>query len=715
MRAASVAADPRGCGSACAPYTAGAGSSASCYVTLSAGQTLAFGTANTPNSRCSGDTYLYLYSPSNALVVQNDDAVGVCSYASYKALTSGSYRISEACYSYSSCSGTVGYTITTPYTAPVATSAVSASPPPSAGVTAAVGGTTWSATATPAGYAPPQTCQSYQYPLGSQAQVYNSALNVGGCSLCAYSVATCGGIQVNAGQTLIAGTTNLGGAACTGDTMLWLQSGDAINSAVLASSDNYGSTSCSFIQWTATSAMTVYIREGCVSAPTGCGGTVRYSLSGYVAPPPPSPPLPPLPTYLCSQYSSGQRVVANPNGNTAYNLCQVQLTAGVPVTVATTGLTGAQCSGSTYLWLVQPSSSYPAANGVAYQPSLGTNNFGAIVASNGNSCASMTYTAPTSGNYVVLEGCYGGNACSATVGVQGATITAGGLVYPPPPPSPPPMVAQGQCAQFFGGQGMLSYGFRPIGNNPTAGVVWASCSIPNVQVGNVLTVSTVILPGTQNSGPTYLWLLPPGADAYSGSPLVSGTGNVGVLTWRAYVPGTYTLLQGCSGITTTYCSGTAAWITSVSTDPMPPAPLPSPPPLPPRPPPPPRLSPPPPPVRVLTSPLYGSCSQVYGNTYKTPMPTSFGNPNGNQYVMCAGYWGVTYSVSTVNGATTSTPSACPQCVSNQACWGFNNTGNLQPSTCNGSGCSLCLVGGGGANQPMCSSPPCCLICPGRSW
>jgi hypothetical protein len=587
--------------------------------------------------------------------------------------------------------------------------------PPAAGSTAAVG-TVTSAVATPAGYSPPQTCSPYVFP-STATQVYDNALTLNGCIYCSYSIATCGGIAVAAGQTLIAGTTNLNGAVCTGDTTLWLQNGATVTSAVLASSDNYGTTACSFIQWTAPSAMTVYIREGCVSSPTGCGGTVRYSLSGYVAPPPPSPPLPPPPTYLCDAYTNTQRAIGNVNGHAAYNMCQVQLTGGVATTVANTGLTGAQCSGTTYVWLVQPASAMPATNGVAFSPVAGVTNFGTIVASNGGSCATMTYTAPATGSYIVLEGCYGGNACAATVGVQGATISSAGLVHPPPPPSPPPMVAQGQCAQFTTGSGSPTLGFQPVvGGTSTSGVVWGSCTIPNVQVGQVITVGTVILAGAQNSGSTYLWLFGPGDNTYGGaSPaLVRSSGIAGVMRWRAWAPGTYTLLEGCSGITTTACSGTAAWVVSTTTDPMPPAPPPSPPPRPPPPPsPPPRPPPPSPPVPVITSPLYGSCSSVYSKQYKPAAPTSYGNPNSNEYVMCSGYWGVTYQVASVTGR--STTASCSQCASNQACFGFNNTGGLQPTTCNGSGCSLCLIGGGAANTATCSAPPCCLICPGRSW
>ena len=681
-------------------------------MTLKAGQTIAFGTTTAPGSSCYGDTYLYLYSPNGGLATSNDDSGGTaCSYATYTATTSGSYRISEACYNSGSCGGTVGYSITTP--------ASTASPPYAVSSVSVV-----STTPTPAGYAPPSTCGAYSWVAGVSSttlKVYDSTLNVGGCNLCAYSLATCGGITVNAGQTLIAGTTNLNGAVCTGDTMLWLQNGPTITSGVLTSSDNYGTNACSYIQWTAPSTTTVYIREGCVSSTVGCGGTVRYSLSNYVAPPPPSPSPPPPAIFLCTPYTNNMRVIANPGGHSAYNLCQLTLTAGVPTTIANTGLAGAQCSGNTYLWVVQPASSLPATNGVSYSPLFGTNNFGTIMASNSgtaNGCASMTYTAPSSGTYMLLEGCYGNMACGATVGVQGGSVASPGIVFPPPPPSPPPMVAQGQCGSFSTGTGVPSLGFQPlvIGSLASDGVIWGSCSITNVQVGQVITVGTVSLPGTANSGPTYLWLFAPGANTYAGGTpaLATIAAGTGLIRWRAWAAGTYTLLEGCSGTTTTQCSGTAKWVISTTTDPMPPTPPPSPPPRPPpQPSPPPRPNPPPPPVPIITLPVYGSCSSVYSKAYKVPAPTSYGAPNVNEYAMCSGYWGTTYKVASITGASTAV--TCSQCATNQACFGFNNTGSLQPTNCNGSGCSLCLIGGGAPNYAECPAPPCCLICPPRTW
>ncbi|WP_428268064.1 M4 family metallopeptidase [Haliangium sp.] len=80
-------------------------------VTLSAGQTIQFGTCTVPGSSGSGDTYLRLFNPSGVQVVSNDDSCGLLSFASHAATTSGTYQIRAGCYSSRSCSGTVAYTV----------------------------------------------------------------------------------------------------------------------------------------------------------------------------------------------------------------------------------------------------------------------------------------------------------------------------------------------------------------------------------------------------------------------------------------------------------------------------------------------------------------------------------------------------------------------------------------------------------------------------
>jgi Zn-dependent metalloprotease len=80
-------------------------------VTLSAGQSIQFGTCTVPGSSGTGDTFLRLFNPSGVQVASNDDSCGVLSFASHAATTSGTFQIRAGCYSSNSCSGTVAYTV----------------------------------------------------------------------------------------------------------------------------------------------------------------------------------------------------------------------------------------------------------------------------------------------------------------------------------------------------------------------------------------------------------------------------------------------------------------------------------------------------------------------------------------------------------------------------------------------------------------------------
>ena len=80
-------------------------------VSLTAGQTLQFGTCSVNGASGSGDTYLRLYAPDGTHVAANDDACGLLSFVGYTATQTGTYRIQAGCYSTSSCSGTVAFTI----------------------------------------------------------------------------------------------------------------------------------------------------------------------------------------------------------------------------------------------------------------------------------------------------------------------------------------------------------------------------------------------------------------------------------------------------------------------------------------------------------------------------------------------------------------------------------------------------------------------------
>jgi hypothetical protein len=87
-------------------------------IVLGQGQTLTIGTTDVPGSSASGDTYLILYYPVKypyfgQFANANDDAHPPArgSLMTFTAPTSGTYVISAGCYSNTSCSGTVAWTI----------------------------------------------------------------------------------------------------------------------------------------------------------------------------------------------------------------------------------------------------------------------------------------------------------------------------------------------------------------------------------------------------------------------------------------------------------------------------------------------------------------------------------------------------------------------------------------------------------------------------
>lgn len=81
-------------------------------VTLSAGQKITLGTCGLSGASFTGDTYLRLYGPSATQVASNDDACsGTGSNLTFTATTAGTYQIRGGCYTSTSCTGTVVWTI----------------------------------------------------------------------------------------------------------------------------------------------------------------------------------------------------------------------------------------------------------------------------------------------------------------------------------------------------------------------------------------------------------------------------------------------------------------------------------------------------------------------------------------------------------------------------------------------------------------------------
>jgi hypothetical protein len=83
-------------------------------VQLAAGQVLDFGTCGVEGSAVLGDSYLRLLLAGNELMSNDDACGGVGSKLSFTAAASGAYEVRMGCFSAGSCSGTVGYSISTP-------------------------------------------------------------------------------------------------------------------------------------------------------------------------------------------------------------------------------------------------------------------------------------------------------------------------------------------------------------------------------------------------------------------------------------------------------------------------------------------------------------------------------------------------------------------------------------------------------------------------
>ena len=82
------------------------------YVWIQTGRKITVGTCGLAGSSAVGDTYLRIYNSTGTQVAANDDACGsLASNLSYTSTAYVSYRIRAGCYSSSSCSGTVVWSI----------------------------------------------------------------------------------------------------------------------------------------------------------------------------------------------------------------------------------------------------------------------------------------------------------------------------------------------------------------------------------------------------------------------------------------------------------------------------------------------------------------------------------------------------------------------------------------------------------------------------
>jgi hypothetical protein len=82
------------------------------YIWVQTGRKLIAGTCGLAGSSAVGDTYLRIHDSNGAPVAANDDACGsLASNVSYTSTAYVSYRLRAGCYSSTSCSGTVVWTI----------------------------------------------------------------------------------------------------------------------------------------------------------------------------------------------------------------------------------------------------------------------------------------------------------------------------------------------------------------------------------------------------------------------------------------------------------------------------------------------------------------------------------------------------------------------------------------------------------------------------
>jgi len=190
-------------------------------VALSAGQTITLGSCGLVGAEGTGDTVLRLFNASNVQVAADDDAqgCGVLSNLSFTAPQAGVFQLRAGCFSNSSCSGTVAYSIT------------------------------------------------------SGGAISYSAVNTNSATQNTANF----NISLEVGQTITLGTCGVPGGSGSGDTFLRLFDASNLN---VASGDD-APPSCgllSNLSFTAPQAGVFQLRAGCFSN-TACNGTVAYTLS----------------------------------------------------------------------------------------------------------------------------------------------------------------------------------------------------------------------------------------------------------------------------------------------------------------------------------------------------------------------------------------------------------------------------------------------------
>lgn len=404
---------------------------------------------------CMGDTMLSLYDADDTLMIMNDDGAGDCGLCSEFTFTATApcqtYIIREGCKGDDSCSGTaiiadqyndmrvqsfnptmqgspkpsrlptqtptipptIGPTVAPTYTKGSPTPSPSSSPTNPTAIPTAV------PTPPPIVPTPPPTfpliCPAYTDLSNTENALQNYAV----CS-----------IRVCPGATLTMGGCGLSSGSCTGDQYLRLYDD---NQYQLAFNDD-GCGKCASITYSFTEPCQNYrIVQGCYGRTT-CGGVTAIVGSGifnlvegnptklptmnpsktlmptYIkGRPTPSPSN--FPTFLpasapvtCALFQADSTYM----DNVRFGTCGVYMCAGATVTLSLCSslVEGATCSGDTYLKLLTQG--------------------GTLVAENGDgpagcgSCSQITFTATAPcQEYVIAEGCVGSDDCSGTVAMRG--------------------------------------------------------------------------------------------------------------------------------------------------------------------------------------------------------------------------------------------------------------------------------------------------------
>jgi hypothetical protein len=214
------------------PYAAATTSSATVNyqaftIKLSAGQVLDLGTCDVEGSSFSGDTYLRLFLNATELASSDDACGGVGSEISYTAAIDGTYEVRMGCFSSGTCSGTVGYSVSTP------------------GASGGLAG----------------------------ARSFAGA----GTSSATTGVSTAI-VPLSQGQVIDVGTCGISGGSFGGDTYLRLIDTELGGNVEVATSDDACGGTGSRITYTAARTGLYQVRLGCYASTT-CSGVAAYTIT----------------------------------------------------------------------------------------------------------------------------------------------------------------------------------------------------------------------------------------------------------------------------------------------------------------------------------------------------------------------------------------------------------------------------------------------------